>query len=97
MPCSDSRDLDIRRGRVLFCFLGWGSVADTMDTLGGFAIRVEIRILDLAVVHAVERPHGSWRTWKSWDILFPGVEDLDSWGGGLWRMPWTPPGGLLDM
>ena len=28
--------------------MGWGTVADAMDALGGFAILVEIRILDLA-------------------------------------------------
>ena len=33
----------------MFCFLGWGVVADIMDALGCFGIRVEIRILDLAV------------------------------------------------
>ena len=49
MPCSKPRDVDIRRDRVMFCFLGWRSVAGSMDALGGFAILVEIRILDLAV------------------------------------------------
>ena len=49
MPCSDPRDLDISGDCVVFCFLGWGSVSDSMDALGGFTILVEIRILDLPV------------------------------------------------
>ena len=49
MPCIDPRGFDIRGDRVIFCFLGWRSVADSMDALRGFAIRVDIRILGLAV------------------------------------------------
>ena len=83
MPCSDPRDLDIRGGRVMFCFLGWGSVADTMDALGCFAIHVEIRILDLVVEFmlwndlmglGVHGEHGIF-CFLGWRILILGVED----------------------
>ena len=83
MPCSNPRDLDIRGGRVMFHFLGWGSVADTMDALGGFVIRLEIRILDLAVEFmlwndlmglCINGERGIF-CFLGWRILLLGVED----------------------
>ena len=69
---------------VMLCFLGWGvGVADTMDALGCLGIRVELRMLDLAVEFllwnnllglGVHGDHGILY-FLGWRILILGVDD----------------------
>ena len=98
MPWSDPRDLDIRGDIcVMFCFLGWRTVADAVDALGGFARHVESWILDLAAefvpwndpVGLGVRGERGMFCFLGWRALILEVRDCGGCPGRPRRLYWT--------